>query len=89
MAFVPARTFWGTGIAIAASLQLIAALPPHTSSSLNPVTPILEFDRSEYPIRQANLIEPIEHARGIVRVPNGVGLGIDIDRKALARFAVR
>jgi D-galactarolactone cycloisomerase len=80
---------WGTGIAIAASLQLLAVLPPHTPTSLAPIEPILEFDRTEHPIRQAILKEPIEHSNGIVRVPSGAGLGIDIDREALARFAVR
>jgi D-galactarolactone cycloisomerase len=33
------------------------------------------------------LKEPIEHVNGIVRVPEGPGLGIEIDREALARFA--
>ncbi|WP_027546693.1 mandelate racemase/muconate lactonizing enzyme family protein [Bradyrhizobium sp. WSM2254] len=80
---------WGTGIAIAASLHLLAVLPSHTPPSLTPVAPILEFDRTEYPIRQAILSEPIEHTRGIVSVPDGSGLGVEIDRKALARFAAR
>lgn len=77
---------WGTGIAIAASLQLIAVLPPHTPTSLAPLEPTLEFDRTEHPLRQAVLKEPIEHTKGIVRVPGGPGLGIEIDREALARF---
>ena len=80
---------WGTGIAIAAALQLLAVLPPHTPPSLNPLEPLLEFDRTEHPIRQAILQEPIEHERGIVRVPDRPGLGIEVDRKALARFAAR
>jgi D-galactarolactone cycloisomerase len=80
---------WGTGIAIAASLQLLAVLPPHTPPSLAPLAPMLEFDRTEHPIRQAILSAPIEHVRGVVRVPDGPGLGIEIDRKALARFAAR
>jgi D-galactarolactone cycloisomerase len=79
---------WGTGIAIAASLQLLAVLPPHTPTSLAPLEPILEFDRTEHPIRQAILKQPIEHVNGVVRVPDGPGLGIDIDRDALARFGV-
>jgi D-galactarolactone cycloisomerase len=79
---------WGTGVAIAASLQLLAVLPPHTPTSLNPLEPMLEFDRTEHPIRQAILKEPIEHVKGVVRVPNGPGLGIEIDREALARFKV-
>src|SRR3954469_24999675 len=78
---------WGTGIAIAASLQLLAVLPTHTPTSLSPLEPMLEFDRTEHPIRQAILQQPIEHKNGIVQVPNGPGLGIDIDREALARFA--
>jgi D-galactarolactone cycloisomerase len=79
---------WGTGIAIAASLQLLALLPPHTPPSLSPLEPLLEFDRTEHPIRQAILREPIEHVRGVVRVPDGPGLGIEVDQKAVARFAV-
>ena len=78
---------WGTGIAIAASLQLLALLPSHTPTSLAPVEPMLEFDRTEHPVRQALLTQPIEHVGGMVRVPDGPGLGIEVDRKALARFA--
>ena len=79
---------WGTGIAIAASLQLLAVLPSHTPTSLGPLEPLLEFDRTEHPIRQSLLAQPIEHSKGIVRVPDGPGLGIEVDRAALARFAV-
>src|SRR6516164_1640362 len=78
---------WGSGIAIAASLQLLAVLPSHTPASLSPVEPMLEFDRTEHPIRQSILATPIEHVGGVVRVPEGPGLGIEIDRKALAQFA--
>ncbi|WP_439405345.1 mandelate racemase/muconate lactonizing enzyme family protein [Bradyrhizobium sp. DASA03076] len=79
---------WGTGIAIAASLQLLAVLPSHTPTSLAPLEPMLEFDRTEHPIRQAILKEPIEHRNGIVRVPDDPGLGIEVDREAMARFVV-
>jgi D-galactarolactone cycloisomerase len=77
---------WGTGIGIAASLQLMAVLPTHTPTSLAPLEPILEFDRTEHPIRQAILRTPIEHSGGRVRIPEGPGLGIEIDRAALERF---
>ena len=50
---------------------------------------MLEFDRTEHPIRQAILMRPIEHVSGIVAVPDGPGLGIEIDRNALARFTAR
>jgi D-galactarolactone cycloisomerase len=79
---------WGSGIAIAAGLQLLAVIPASTPCSLAPVEPFLEFDRTEHPIRQAILSEPIEHKAGRVRVPEGPGLGIEIDREALAHFRV-
>ena len=80
---------WGTGIAIAASLQLLAVLPSHTPISLHPLEPMLEFDRTEHPIRQALLRQPIEHVRGVVRVPDGPGLGIEVDRAALKHFTAK
>jgi D-galactarolactone cycloisomerase len=79
---------WGTGVALAAALQLLAVLPSSTPPSLNPIEPMLEFDRTEHPIRQALLTTPIEHQGGRVAVPEGVGLGVEIDRDALRRFAV-
>jgi D-galactarolactone cycloisomerase len=77
---------WGTGIAIAAGLQLLSVLPDSTPPSLAPVEPMLEFDRTEHPIRQAILKTPIEHKEGRVAVPEGPGLGIEIDRSALERL---
>jgi D-galactarolactone cycloisomerase len=77
---------WGTGIATAAALQLLAVLPSLTPPSLDRIEPMLEFDRTEHPIRAALLATPIEHRRGRVAVPEGPGLGIEIDRDALRRF---
>jgi D-galactarolactone cycloisomerase len=80
---------WGTGVAIAASLQLLAVLPPLTPPSLAATEPMLELDRTEHPIRMALLTQPIEHVGGIVQIPDGPGLGIEIDRDTLTRFAAR
>jgi D-galactarolactone cycloisomerase len=49
---------------------------------------MLEFDRSEHPFRQAIVTTPIEHKNGVVQIPDGPGLGIEIDRAALERFRV-
>ena len=76
---------WGTGVALAAALQLLAVIP-HNPPGLFPEEPMLEFDRSEHPIRQAVLTERIEHRAGQVDVPTGPGLGIEVDRAALDRF---
>jgi D-galactarolactone cycloisomerase len=77
---------WGTGVGLATALQLLAVLP-HNPPRHTPIEPILEFDRSEHPFRQAVLTQPIEHVEGVVRVPDGPGLGIAIDRATLQRFA--
>ncbi|RWH94079.1 MAG: mandelate racemase/muconate lactonizing enzyme family protein [Mesorhizobium sp.] len=78
---------WGTGIGLAAALQLLAVLP-HTPPRHTPREPLLEFDRSEHPFRQAVLASPIEHKNGWVDVPAGPGLGIEVDRTAIQRFTV-
>ncbi len=78
---------WGTGVAQAASVQLIAALPvPH--HSLYPVEPMLEYDCSDHPFRMALVSEPVLCERGVVRVPSRPGLGIEVDREVLRRSRV-
>jgi D-galactarolactone cycloisomerase len=78
---------WGSGVALAASLQLIATLPDNPPG-LHPIPPLLELDQSEHPIRMAVLREPIRYQAGWVEVPPGPGLGIEIDRTALAKFLI-
>ena len=48
---------------------------------------MLEFDQTQHQIRQAILTRPIEHVGGIVRVPDGSGLGIEVNREALFSLA--
>jgi D-galactarolactone cycloisomerase len=67
-------------------LQLLAVLPPLTPPALADSPPWLEFDCTEHPIRQAILTAPFRPEGGVIRIPEGPGLGIEIDRAALARF---
>jgi D-galactarolactone cycloisomerase len=76
---------WGTAVHIAAALQFMAAMVPNPVR-VNPIEPILEFDRTDNPYRQAVVKTPIEHMRGVVKIPDAPGLGIEIDRDALAEF---
>lgn len=78
---------WGTAIAIAASLQMLATLPP-TPLRHHTRQPMLEFDQTHNPFRQAIVRQPITHRAGVVAVPNGPGLGVDVDMDAVRRFAV-
>ena len=73
---------------IAAALQFMAAMVPNPVR-VNPVEPILEFDRTENPFRQAVVKTPIEHVGGVVAIPDAPGLGIEINSDALAEFRMK
>lgn len=79
---------WGTAVAIAAGLQFLAALPPNPPRR-RPIEPILEFDRTRNPFRQAVVTSPLEHVEGVVTIPDGPGLGIEINRDALRRYVLK
>jgi D-galactarolactone cycloisomerase len=69
---------WGTPIAMAASLHVLATLPGSV---------LLEFDQSDNPIREQLLADPIAvGSDGSVAVPTGPGLGIEVDPAQLERF---
>ena len=78
---------WGSAVAQAASLQLIAALPV-THHSLYARAPVLEYDRSSHPFRRELVTQPLELVDGMVEVPAGPGLGIEIRRKTIERYRV-
>lgn len=75
------------GIAPAASLQLLAVVP-HVPPGLHAVEPMLEFDCTDHPIRQAILQIPLEPQKGSITIPQRPGLGVEVNRDALRRFAV-
>lgn len=79
---------WGTAVCLAASLQFMAALPPNPPRR-HPIEPIMEFDRTENPFRQAVVQTPLEHKQGVMMIPDGPGLGIEINRDALSTYALR
>lgn len=70
---------WGTPVAIAASLQLIATLDGWLW---------LEFDRSSNPLREELAVEPFVTENGRVAIPDEPGLGIELDADALERYRV-
>ena len=76
---------WGTGVGLAASLQFIATLPPNPLS-LNPEEPMLEYDRSSHPFREDLIGGAIRMKDGRVPVPQGPGIGVEVDRDVLERY---
>ncbi|MBI4840170.1 MAG: mandelate racemase/muconate lactonizing enzyme family protein [candidate division NC10 bacterium] len=78
---------WGSAIAQAASLQLIAAIPV-AHHSVFAAEPIFEYDRSAHPFRQHLVEHPIQHVNGWLEIPSGPGLGVTVDRSVIDRYRV-
>ncbi|MCQ4333022.1 mandelate racemase/muconate lactonizing enzyme family protein [Natronomonas sp. F2-12] len=68
---------FGSAIALAASLQVIATIPGE---------PMLEFDRTPNPIREDLAADPITNDGDVVRIRDRPGLGIEIDEAVLESF---
>lgn len=82
---------WGSTVAVAAALQVLAATP------LNPYTefpvplqnePAIEFDTTDNPLRTEVVHESFRLDGGRVTVPSAPGLGVHVDEDAVRRFAV-
>jgi L-alanine-DL-glutamate epimerase-like enolase superfamily enzyme len=70
---------WSTGIIKAASLHLLAAMPKVT---------FFEYCVQETALNQALTVERFPLENGLARVPDGPGLGIEIDDEVVRRYAV-
>jgi D-galactarolactone cycloisomerase len=78
---------WGTGIAVAAALQMMSnwdTIP----GRMNKPFPLIEIDRTENPLRD-KLIKPLlKVCNGFLQVPDGPGLGVDVDESLLNEYRV-
>ncbi|WP_035812956.1 mandelate racemase/muconate lactonizing enzyme family protein [Jiangella gansuensis] len=77
---------WGGVVAQAASVQLLASVPdyPHVDHAAEPLW--LEYDRGRNALRDELAVRPFTFDGGVVTVPDGPGLGIEIDEAALDRL---
>ena len=78
---------WGSAVGLAATIQFLASLP-YQPPCLIPVEPLLEFEQEQNPFRDHLAKEPIVQRAGRVKVPDGPGLGIEIDRKVIEKHRV-
>lgn len=82
--------FWGTGISFAASLHLVSTMPfspPKYVPEPYVNEPVLEFDQTPHPVRE-NITPGFKVNGSRVAVPNGPGLGIEVDEGEVERFTV-
>ncbi|MED4601039.1 mandelate racemase/muconate lactonizing enzyme family protein [Paenibacillus validus] len=80
---------WGSGIALAAALHVLASIPPspHTANTV-PLQnePIVEYDRNPNPLRDELLKTPITLQNGKVPVPQNPGLGIEVNLDVISKY---
>jgi D-galactarolactone cycloisomerase len=77
---------WASAVGQAASLQLIAAIPP-ANHALQGKDVLLEFDTSSHPFREHLTDMPLRQKQGWVEIPQSPGLGIEINRTVIEKFS--
>ena len=77
---------WGTGIAIAAALQLVSNLDPIPGRLNNPGQ-LMEFDRTENGLRDELTYPTLRVVEGEITVPDTPGLGFEVNEEALRKYA--
>lgn len=84
---------WGSAIAVATNLQLLAAMPP-LPGGLHPWEPLLEFDTTDNKFRDNLLQEPLNIQQQVkdnnsrVKIPTGAGIGVTPDRAFIEHYKV-
>ena len=84
---------WGSDIAVATNLQLLAAMPP-MPGGLHPWEPMLEFDTTHNHFRDDLLEEPLNIAgqvkatNGTVKIPDKPGIGVTPNRDFIEQFEI-
>ncbi|NQU43513.1 mandelate racemase/muconate lactonizing enzyme family protein [bacterium] len=83
---------WGSGVVAAAALQLTAMIPPipYTFAPRAPENaPMFEYDRTRNPLRDDLVTGGFQIENETLAIPQGPGLGIEIDPDVLKRFTWR
>ncbi len=84
---------WGSAIAVATNLHLLAAMPA-IPGGLHPWEPMLEFDTTDNKFRDDLLTVPLEIQNqvkannGRVMIPTGPGLGVEPDRDFIDHYRI-
>jgi L-alanine-DL-glutamate epimerase-like enolase superfamily enzyme len=73
--------FFGSAVGLAATIHLFTALPTRYRV-------LVEYDINPNPLREELLTEPLWTGNGMLRVPEGAGLGVTLDQGTLAHLGV-
>ena len=85
---------WGSAIAVATNLQLLAAMPV-LPGGLHPWEPMLEFDTTDNKFRDELLQTPlgiqeqVKTQNGYVSIPDGPGIGVEPDLAFIRHYEIK
>jgi D-galactarolactone cycloisomerase len=79
---------WGSPVGLAAALHFMAALPDYPHTDHLPYPRMVEYDVGENPLRDHLLTHPLRPVAGHIAVPDGPGLGFELDPEVVQRFRV-
>lgn len=79
---------WGGAVAIAASLQLCAAIPPYPHADRAAVPLLFEYDRGPNGLRDDLFARPLDVDGEQITIPRGPGLGIELDWSAVEHYRI-
>lgn len=80
---------WGSGIGLAAAAHYVASRSPSPQAQNAPWPTLVEYDVGENPLRERLLKEPLVASQGLLPVPTGPGLGIEVNWSAVEQYGVR
>ncbi|WP_282055806.1 mandelate racemase/muconate lactonizing enzyme family protein [Maribacter luteus] len=76
---------WGTWIAISAAIHFVANLDKNPGRLYNNL-PTMELDRTENALRDEVTHSCVQVENGLIQVPQGPGLGVDVNMDALKKY---
>ncbi|MBX3015666.1 MAG: mandelate racemase/muconate lactonizing enzyme family protein [Caldilineaceae bacterium] len=78
---------WGGAVVVAATLQFLSLLPDASWARTTEI-PMLELDTYENPFRDRLVTTPAQVTAGMVAVPTGPGLGIEIVEEVITQYRI-
>lgn len=77
---------WGSAVGLAAAVHYVASLPAYPHTDNVPYPALVEYDVGRNPLRDELLATPLRAEDGHIQVPDGPGLGIELDASVVERF---
>lgn len=84
-----ALPFWGGAVSLNAVIHFAASLPPwpHTDNAPYPV--LIEYDVANNPLREELVHNPVKPNKGLLPVPEGSGLGVNLNPLIVERYSIK